>query len=174
MTSTATVRRVAADEWRRLRAVRLAALRDAPEAFSARAADEEGFDDAVWIDRATRGASDDHGSATFLLDVPGAPEPLGIAVGHRPGPDPHRVELVSMWVVPSERRTGAGRRLVDAVAGWAAATGATHLDLWVMRANPGAQAFYERLGFTPATGMEVAPDDPCRDEVRLTLPLQPA
>lgn len=169
---TLTVRRVTAGEGARLREVRLAALRDSPGAFSARADDEAAFDDSVWDERAARGATDNGGMATFLLEPGESGEspaaPAGIAIGHRPGPDPHRVELVSMWVAPSARGNGAGAQLVDAVARWASATGATALDLWVMRGNDGAKAFYERLGFTPTTEVAVADDDPCRDQLRLT------
>ena len=57
---------------------------------------------------------------------------------------------------------------MEAVLDWAATTGASAVDLWVMRSNGGAQAFYERLGFTPTDEVDVAPDDPCRDELRLT------
>lgn len=171
MNGRVTVRRVRADEGPRLKQVRLAALADTPEAFSARHADEAAFDDAVWDERAARGAADDTGSATFLLEAAPEGPPLGIAVGHRPGPDPSRVELVSMWVDPGARRGGGGAGLVEAVAAWAAATGASALDLWVMRGNGGAQAFYERIGFVPTTDLDVAPDDPCRDEVRMTRAL---
>lgn len=170
---THTVRRVTPDDGPVLRVVRLAALTDAPEAFASRAADEEALDDAVWHERAARGAHDASGMATFVLDAPGDDPPLGLVVGHRAGPDPSRVEVVSMWVDPSVRRTGAGRQLVDAVARWAEATGAAALDLWVMRGNPGAQAFYERLGFERTDAVAAAPDDPCRDELRMTRPLRP-
>ena len=175
MTAAVAVRRVRAGEGVLLKQVRLAALADSPGAFAATVDDEAGFDDAVWDERAARGARDDgDGTGTFLLEAgAGADRPVGIAVGHRPGPDPARVELVSMWVDPSVRGTGAGRLLVDAVAGWAAEQGATALDLWVMRGNGGAKAFYERLGFTTTDEIEVAEDDPCRDEVRMTRPVQP-
>ena len=175
---TPAVRRIRPDEGPLLKEVRLAALADAPDAFSATYADEAAFDDGVWDERAARGATDhDGGTGTFVLGAGAAgaagAAPLGLAVGYRPGPDRTRVELVSMWVDPSVRGTGAGRLLVDAVAGWASETGASALDLWVMRSNGGAQAFYERLGFTPVTDVEVADDDPCRDELRLTRPVVP-
>lgn len=169
---TPAVRRIRPDEGELLRQVRLAALADAPAAFGSDHDEEAAFDAGVWVERAARGATDEGGMATFVLDGGEAGGPaLGIAVGHRPGPDPARVELVSMWVDPAVRGTGAGRSLVDAVAGWAAETGASSLDLWVMRTNGAAQAFYERLGFAPATDVEIAPDDPCRAEVRLTRPV---
>jgi GNAT superfamily N-acetyltransferase len=176
VTGPVAARRIRPDEGALLKQVRLAALADSPAAFSTRVEDEVGFDDAVWDERAARGARDEgDGTGTFVLDAgAGADRPVGIAVGHRPGPDPSRVELVSMWVDPSVRGTGAGRQLVDAVAGWAAERGAIALDLWVMRGNGGAKAFYERLGFTTTDEIEVADDDPCRDEVRMTRPVQPA
>lgn len=175
MTTTVEVRRIRADEGALLKQVRLAALADSPGAFASTVDDEAGFDDAVWAERAARGARDDaDGTGTFVLEAEGGGTAEGIAVGLRPGPDPARVELVSMWVAPSARGTGAGRLLVDAVAGWAAERGASALDLWVMRGNSGAKAFYERLGFTTTDELEVAADDPCRDEIRMTRPVRPA
>ena len=174
---TLAIRRVRPDDGQLLKQVRLAALADSPEAFGSDHDDEAAFDDDVWVERAARGATDDGGMGTFVVEAVDADDDtstaaLGMAIGHRPGPDPARVELVSMWVHPSARGTGAGRLLVDAVSGWAADTGASAVDLWVMRGNGGARAFYERLGFTPAaTDVEIAPDDPCRDEVRLTRPI---
>ena len=173
---TLDVRRVRADEGPLLKQVRLAALADAPGAFASSYDDEAAFDDAVWEQRAVRGADGDGGTGTFLLVGAGGTgaSPLGIAIGRRPGPGSNRVELVSMWVAPAARRAGSGRLLVDAVAGWAEATGASTVDLWVMRANHGAQAFYEHLGFAVTDDIEVDADDPCRDEIRMTRPLAPS
>jgi GNAT superfamily N-acetyltransferase len=163
------VRRIEADEGPRLREVRLAALADAPDAFTATYAQESVLDDASWADRAAASASDQGERATFVLDD--GRSLLGLVTCLPLGADPARLDLVGMWVAPSARRHGGGRRLVEAVLDWAATTGASAVDLWVMRSNGGAQAFYERLGFTPTDDVEVAPDDPCRDELRLTRPI---
>lgn len=169
------VRRVRPGEADLLRTVRLAALADSPAAFTDTWEEAAAQSEDVWAERARRGADGDD-LATFLL-VEGEPaatdaEALGLVVGHRPGPDRSRVELASMWVHPARRRHGGGRLLVEAVVGWARATGADAVDLWVVRSNGGAAAFYERLGFARTAGVDVAPDDPCRDELRMTRPLR--
>ena len=55
-----------------------------------------------------------------------------------------RCELDDLFVEPDSMRLGIGRMLVDDVAGRAAASGASHVDVI---ANPNALGFYERLGF---------------------------
>lgn len=55
-----------------------------------------------------------------------------------------------LYVAPSERGGGLGRRLLAAAAAAGARRGATHLRLSVDAANPAAEAFYRRVGFTAA------------------------
>jgi ribosomal protein S18 acetylase RimI-like enzyme len=75
---------------------------------------------------------------------------LGIAVGSRTR-DESTAYVYSMWVDPSVRRVGLGHLLLDAVVDWARSIGATALELNVSRSNPGAIAFYERMGFVDTT-----------------------
>ena len=52
-----TVRSLGEDDWREFRAIRLAALRDSPDAFAASVDDEEGFEEDFWrlrVRRSTR------------------------------------------------------------------------------------------------------------------------
>ncbi|WP_089155119.1 GNAT family N-acetyltransferase [Micromonospora sp. NBS 11-29] len=51
-------------------------------------------------------------------------------------------------VLPEARRRGFAGAVVRALAGWAAAEGATHAFLQVEQHNVGAVALYRRLGFT--------------------------
>ncbi|QLQ37711.1 GNAT family N-acetyltransferase [Micromonospora robiginosa] len=51
-------------------------------------------------------------------------------------------------VLPEARRRGLAGAVVRALAGWAAAEGATHAFLQVEQRNVGAVALYRRLGFT--------------------------
>ena len=61
--------------------------------------------------------------------------------------------ISDLWVAEMQRGTGMGRRLLAEVARDAAATwGADRLKLVVYDDSPAARAFYDRLGFTPATG----------------------
>jgi GNAT superfamily N-acetyltransferase len=56
-------------------------------------------------------------------------------------------QLWGMWVEPPARGLGLGRRLVEEIAGWAAARGALWLRLGVIDRAAEVAAFYERLGF---------------------------
>ncbi len=93
---------------------------------------------------------------------------IGLAGGYPDNPP----ELVSMWVAPAGRGTGAASALIDAVAGWARDGGATELDLWVVEGNDRARRAYERAGFV-ATGavQPVRPGEP-RMESRMRLLLR--
>jgi GNAT superfamily N-acetyltransferase len=82
------------------------------------------------------------------------------------------VELVSMWTSAAVRGAGIGRRLVDAVIDWARQTGADRVDLWVTRGNDAAAQLYESIGFEVTGDHQPLPSDPCKDEVRMRLPLR--
>jgi len=66
-------------------------------------------------------------------------------------PDPHpcspHVSWIGMSVGAPWRGLGAGRALLEAAAGWAAANGASKLALSVFPHNERAVRFYERQGF---------------------------
>ena len=135
------IRRLAAADWAAFRAVRLAALRDAPEAFGSTASDAEKLDEAEWRRRLEQ-------RAVFLAEV--ASQPVGLTAGVD-GDRPGEAELISMWVAPVWRGHGVGDRLVDAVLAWAASEQFTALCLWVAAGNARAERLYARRGFA-ATG----------------------
>ncbi len=58
-------------------------------------------------------------------------------------------EILSMGVVPEERRRGLGRRLVAAALEAASAAGAESLYLEVAEDNRAARGLYQKLGFSP-------------------------
>ena len=106
------VRRVVAGEGEQLRAIRLRALRDAPEAFGSSAEREAAYAPAVWAERAA-------GAETVTFVAVDGRRWIGMAAGR---PDGGTVQVLGMWVDPSARGTGAARALLDAVAGWAGGT----------------------------------------------------
>jgi ribosomal protein S18 acetylase RimI-like enzyme len=175
--ASVTVRRVREDEWPALRSVRLAALADAPGAFSSTLAEESTFDDAIWRERARRGASGSS-SATFVAEGttgggagrPLAPVPVDLVglLGGMLSADGAEVDLFSMWVAPAWRRQGVARHLLEAVARWSEASGASTVALWVAAGNEAALSCYERCGFT-RTGLEgPLPNHPQESQVRLS------
>ena len=165
-----TIRRVRADEAMALKALRLAALADAPTAFGSTHAEEARCPDEFWRGRAARGAA---GEASVLFVAHRGPELVGLAGGYRPEPFDGSIELVSMWVHPAVRRYGVAGRLVDAVVDWAATLGAGAVDLWVTESNRAATRLYERCGFGLTGRRQPLPSDPSLDEVQMRRPAPP-
>ncbi|KRE37457.1 hypothetical protein ASG73_07175 [Janibacter sp. Soil728] len=131
------VRRLCGDDWERHRAVRLAMLLDQPGAYGSTFAREVAFDETTWRERL------DH---PVLLAESDAGLPLGAATLYRPD-ESHDPEIVAMWVAGHARGHGIADALVQACVDLAGARGDAVVRLHVMRDNPRAVAFYERVGF---------------------------
>jgi RimJ/RimL family protein N-acetyltransferase len=163
------IRRIQPDEGLALAQLRLAALGDSPSAFGSTYEAEAAYSDEEWSNRALQGATSDD-SATFLaLDNNVL---VGFVSVYRPERERNWMELVSMWTAPVARRRGVGRALVSAVLDWAAAIGATRVELWVTRGNHAAFALYESEGFRLTGERQPLPSEPRIDELRMmrTLP----
>ncbi len=65
--------------------------------------------------------------------------------------------LEELYVVPSLRGQGLGRKLLEAAMEAARGEGATHLELGTSETDTAARALYESLGFTNREG---SPDGP--------------
>jgi GNAT superfamily N-acetyltransferase len=132
------VRAVAADEWKALREVRLAALLDAPYAFYSSYEQAAARDESEWRDWP-------RGGIAFLAWLGG--EPVGM-VGAAPAlADPTRGDLIAMWVAPPARGTGVSDELVRAAVDWGRDQGWTVIDLEVAPGNEPAVRLYARNGF---------------------------
>jgi GNAT superfamily N-acetyltransferase len=134
------VRPVRPEEWPALRDLRLRALAADEDAFGdtlarARAQPEEGW-------RAY--AFDGPDSVTFVAESGGGF--LGMARGRVHGADGG---LYGMWVAPEARGAGLGRRLVEAVVGWARTRALGALGLDVSEERIPAVALYRACGFVP-------------------------
>jgi len=132
------VRRAAPGDEPILRAVRLQALSDTPEAFGSTYDRELARTTADWQRWMSPGA-------TFILDDAGGPK--GIVAGMRDESDAAVVHLMSMWVDPALRGSGAAEALVASLLAWAETEGARQMRLAVIQTNDRARRFYERLGF---------------------------
>jgi ribosomal protein S18 acetylase RimI-like enzyme len=150
---------VTPDDWRLMRDIRLAALREVPSAFGSTYADEAEFTQARWRARITDRA------ATYLAYLADLTEPAGIGGVHVE--DDGRAELVSMWVRPAARGRSVGEALVEAAAGWARAHDHDALYLWVTGSNDPARRLYERCGFTPTGESQPLPSNPAITEIRM-------
>ena len=135
-----------------LRALRLEALAEAPEAFGSTYEREVARSVADWGKWLTPGI-------TLLLEHDGTPR--GLVAGVR-DQDPTVVHLMAMWVHPALRGAGAADALVAAHLAWARAVGAHLVRLAVISTNHRARRLYERHGFN-ATGIETVKEDGRRE-----------
>lgn len=134
------VRSLDAEDWQALRAIRLRALADAPDAFGSTLEREASRPDEAWRDWAGR-----RDRVVVLAERDGAA--VGIASGG-PAPTEERVAgLYAMWVEPSARGSGVAERLVDTVEAWAREAGYREIGLGVTVGNDRAARLYERLGY---------------------------
>lgn len=150
------------DDWPLWRALRLAALTEAPHAFGARLADwqGEGDDETRWRARLSI-----PGARDFVATLEGVP--VGMASGV-PSEEEGVAELISMWVSPTARGKGVADHLVTAVEHWATESAAKRLRLAVFPANTHALSLYRRHGFTPTgdEGTELLLEKPLRKKHR--------
>src|SRR3954452_13114927 len=156
---TAVVRRIRRDEALALQRIRLAALADAPSAFGSTYAEEAERPNAFWEERARRGAEGED-RVTYLAVL--NDDVVGV-VGGWSAQEVPVVELVSMWVSPTARRSGLARSLALAVVAWARSGSAKAVHLWVTVGKVPARRLYESLGFCDTDDFQPLPSDPCRD-----------
>jgi GNAT superfamily N-acetyltransferase len=158
------VRRIRVDEGQRLKAIRLQALADAPEAFGTTLAEAKRHRDDYWEDLAERGA---HSDALTIVVAEDGEAWLGMARGFWESERPDEVDFVSLWVDPTRRRTGIAANLLGAVAQWARGRGAKRLQLWVTETNVPAKSLYLRLGFAETGETAPHPSIPSLREVQM-------
>lgn len=133
------IRDVTEEDWPELKRIRLAALLDAPAAFGVSHTSAAAYTDDAWRDRAAG-----RGPARYILAFEGN-EAVGI-VAHVPDAK-QELNLIALWVAPSQRGTSTASRLIDAVKSYARNNGHTRLFLDVAPENQRASAFYQKHGF---------------------------
>jgi GNAT superfamily N-acetyltransferase len=133
-----SVRRAVSGDEAIVRAVRLRALADAPDAFESTLEFEAGMTPEDWSRRIAKWA-------TFLYEPAGHSKGIVAAVPY--DGEPGAILLVSMWVEPTVRGSGAADALVAAVLDWAKSQGAREVVLHVGKGNGRARSFYRKMGF---------------------------
>lgn len=150
------------------KAVRLAALRDAPHAFSSTYTREFQLTDAEWLARVERMNGDSNvGFLAMDGDIT-----CGLVGSFLDEKDQTRAHLVSMWTAPTHRQQGVGRLLVEEVVNWARLRKVRSLLLMVTSNNQPAIRFYERLGFRKTGRTEPYPNDFAVIEYEMLRPIE--
>ncbi len=162
-----TVRILDESEWSLYRDVRLRALADSPDSFTATLSEEADRDDQYWRDRMTR-------SHRLLAERGGRPQ--GIVSLGRYQQDPTAAEVFGLYVIPEARSTGVAWRLIEAASVRATRDGYTRLFYWVGTDNARAVGFAKNFGFR-TTGHR-RPSRPSdlelgEDEMAMVMSLQP-
>ena len=153
-------------DWARVRAVRLAALADTPDAFAATLDDERDQPPSFW-----QGRLSSPQTVTLLATQDG--EDFGTAVIHGPDGDPD-AWLYSVWVAPTARGRGVGDALLEEAVRRARALRRARLRLDVGDHNLPAQSLYARHGFRPTGhGFRLPAPRAHLHEHALALPLWP-
>ena len=168
MTRLVSVRAVGVGDETQLRALRLRALAESPDAFAASAEQEAQLTASHWTELAHQSQLADHLAIFVAVDDD---RWLGMAAGRWYDRDRGIAQLWGMWVDPSARGLGLGERLVLDVRGWAARRGARFLRLGVATRAGDATPFYERLGFVRTGERATMRRDPTRPAHYLVRPV---
>jgi GNAT superfamily N-acetyltransferase len=139
-----TVQALTPGAWRLYRALRLAALQDAPDAFGSTLAVEAQRPPALW--RARLAAAQASGLDLPLLARAG-PRAAGLLWAKADAAQPRSVHLYQMWVAPGLRGGGIGRALLDAAIAWAHSVQARQVELGVTLGDTPALRLYLAAGF---------------------------
>ncbi|MGP3967109.1 GNAT family N-acetyltransferase [Streptomyces sp. 6N223] len=155
------IRRASREDWRELKALRLAALRDpvAPVAFF------ESYERAARLGRRDwerRASGELDGTVTFVgEDEDGRWGGMLSVVT-----TPRCAEVISVYMLPQHRGTGLAAELMRTAIAWA---GGREVRLRVHQNNPRAARFYASLGFRPTGGTNPDPRDPSQYAYELAL-----
>jgi GNAT superfamily N-acetyltransferase len=136
--STLTIRLCGLDDWASLRAIRLEALADTPDAFGSTYEETVRWSDAQWKNAAST-------RLYYLADRDG--RVVGMVSGGFNDGYPGTRWLYGMYVTPSERGTGTADQLVRSIEEWATNHGVDEIYLHVTTSVPRARAFYDKVGF---------------------------
>jgi ribosomal protein S18 acetylase RimI-like enzyme len=159
--SEVMVRALGGEDWEAYRQVRLAALKESPEAFASSYDAEVDYDEDVWrlrLSRSERLLAEAGGEAVGIASL-GQAEEDGVA------------ELFGMWVTPTRRGSGVAWQLTEAAALHARAAGCRALNLWVSTDNGRAVAFFSSFGFRPTDKRRPMTTDATVEELAMVLPL---
>ncbi|MEU3504689.1 GNAT family N-acetyltransferase [Streptomyces hundungensis] len=175
------IRPVRADEWRKLKELRLAALADpaAPVAFMDTWQNASAQPDSFWQERAERASQGNSvrqfvaegpdgewaGTVAVLVEAEGADDIFGARV------DTAQAHLVGVFVRQEFRGTGLTELLFEGALEWAWSLEEPRLHrarLFVHEDNPRAQAFYRKAGFV-ATGVTALLSEDGRHDLELEI-----
>lgn len=139
MSKELVVTELSPDEWMRLRALRLEALKESPENLSGNLLEEEAFTEQQWRDK--------FGKLTYLVASIAGEDVAMINVENLQGDFGATCWLGGLWSNPKYRGSGAARALFDYMDQVAEKKDWRVQGLGVMETNANAIAAFEKFGF---------------------------
>lgn len=151
------VRRLQPHELQLLKTLRLAALRDSPQAFGENAQDAEEETEQYWTELIVE-LTAPGGDVMFVAE--NAHASLGFAHGIVDRQDDQLARVGGMWVAPAARGQRVGAAMLGAILGWARQCGKRRIELWVTQGNPAAARLYADFGFRSSGKTQPMPHTP--------------
>ena len=144
MSNSYAIRQTTPSDAPALRALRLRALADKPEAFGSDVSEDEAKPESVWVERCTPTEK----SALFVaVDEGGALVGMtGIVCDGRVKTG-HLGNIWGVFVAPEARGQKVGKRLIEAALAWGRERGLRRVSLTVETGNAPAIAVYLKAGF---------------------------
>lgn len=151
--------------WADLRAIRLKALQESPQAFLSTFERELSWGRDRWLAEFGRGDWSVGFMAGRAVCLLGATRPPGM-----PG---HHIYLESIWVAPEHRGRGVAGRLLTFTFDRLGAAGIEVVFLHVLDGNDAPMRLYKRASFTSASKPEPLTEYPGRSEQLMERRLRP-
>lgn len=152
-----------ADEWPRLRDIRLTALEEDPSAFLAHHDREAVFDEHRWREEFLRGQ--------WNLMLADRKEIGLLGVTREDTTPPQECYLEYLWVASGFRQSGVGSILLRTVLDQLRDSGVHTVWLYILNGNHGAMRFYRRFGFERTNERHLLPGHPAGSEEGMRLQL---
>ena len=148
-------------QWLIYRTLRLASLRESPDAFGALLSEQQEWPDMLWKMRLEAGIFSDD-AYPLLAQCDGGP--AGHAWGKIEGKpaaanDAPVVHIYQVWVAPAYRGRGIANALLTEAIAWARAKNARAVQLSVALTAATATRLYQRAGFVPSGPPELLRDN---------------
>ncbi len=126
------------EHWQELKSIRLASLKDSPDAFAVTFEAASNYSETDWKNR-----SAGKGVTFFIKKLEN--QPVGIIGGIQRDDD---YEMISLWVSPEQRGNGIAKLLIEKIIEHAKTIGIYSIFLEVSKINFSAYTLYEKTGFT--------------------------
>lgn len=143
-TKKITIRALKHDEIDLFRILRLQALKESPDSFDQKYAEEVEKPREYW-EGLVAGVTPP--STNTMLLVMKESDVAGVVYGFNKNGG--LGSFGGLWVAEQHRRQGIASILVDAIISWAKEVGIDRLEIWNVEGNQAAQALYTKFGFQP-------------------------